>query len=152
MTWQVRIKGPRHLAASGLGRSDGTVDPGPLRDAIHPPVDGDRQEVLKVGEVRDGEESYLDGEELGELYLLLLLDDAGPSPVDVDRQEVLEDGEVYDQDESYQDDEDLEGFATSFLLFDGPSAGSFHLLGVIFSRLLDVIELPPTFAHLRRAK
>ena len=50
-------------------------------------------------------ESYLDGEELGELYLLLLLDDAGPSPVDVDRQEVLEDGEVYDQDESYQDDE-----------------------------------------------
>ena len=111
MTWQVRIKGPRHLAASGLGRSDGTVDPGPLRDAIHPPVDGDRQEVLKVGEVRDGEESYLDGEELGELYLLLLLDDAGPSPVDVDRQEVLEDGEVYDQDESYQGDEDLDSFA-----------------------------------------
>ena len=110
MTWQVRIKGPRHLAASGLGRSDGTVDPGPLRDAIHPPVDGDRQEVLKVGEVRDGEESYLDGEELGELYLLLLLDDAGPSPVDVDRQEVLEDGEVYDQDESYQGDEDLDSF------------------------------------------
>ena len=87
------------------------MDPGPLRDAIHPPVVGDRQEVLKVGEVRDGEESYLDGEELGELYLLLLLDDAGPSPVDVDHQEVLEDGEVYDQDESYQDDEDLVNFA-----------------------------------------
>ena len=83
---------------------------------------------------------------MGELYLLLLLDDAGPSPVDVDRQEVLEDGEVYDQDESYQDDEDLEGFATSFLLFDGPSSGSVRLLGVIFSRLLDVIELPPTSA------
>ena len=70
-----------------------------------------RQEVLKDGEAHDGQESCLDGEGLGELYLLLLLDDAGPSPVDVDRQEVLEDGEVYDQDESYQGDEDLDSFA-----------------------------------------
>ena len=118
-----------------------------LMSPVLPPVDVGRQEVLKDGEVHGGQESCLDGEGLGELYLLLLLlDVAGPSPVDVDRQEVLEDGEVYDQDESYQDDEDLEGFATSFLLFDGPSAGSVRLLGVIFSRLLDVIELPPTFA------
>jgi hypothetical protein len=106
VTWQVRIKGPRHLAASGLGRSDGTVDPGPLRDAILPPVDVGRQEVLEDGEAHDGEESCLDGEGLEELYLLLLLPDvAGPSPVDVDRQEVLEDGEVFDQDRSYHDDE-----------------------------------------------
>ena len=88
------------------------MDPGPLRDAIHPPVDVDRQEVLENGEVHGGEESFQDGEELGEC--------ASPppssmtsvlSPVEVDRQEVLEDGEVYDEDESYQDDEDLESFA-----------------------------------------
>ena len=73
-------------------------------DASHPsPVNVDRQEVLRDGEVHGGQESCLDGEGLGELYLLLLLDVAGPSPVDVDRQEVLEDGEVFDQDRSFQD-------------------------------------------------
>ena len=76
-----------------------------MTPSILPPVDVDRQEVLMDGEVHGRQESRLDGEGLGELYLLLLLDDAGPSPVDVDRQEVLEDGEVFDQDRSYQDDE-----------------------------------------------
>ena len=44
-------------------RPDGTMDPGPSRDAIHPPVDVGRQEVLEDGEAHDGEESCLDGEE-----------------------------------------------------------------------------------------
>ena len=85
------------------------MDPGPLRDAILPPVDVGRQEVLEDGEAHDGEESCLDGEEF-EDYASPSSSSLTPSilpPVDVDRQEVLKDGEVHDGEESYLDGEEL---------------------------------------------
>ena len=42
------------------------MDPGPSRDAILPPVEQNRQEVLEDGEWLDGEGSGQDGEELGD--------------------------------------------------------------------------------------
>lgn len=101
------------------------MDPGPLRDAILPPIDVGRQEVLEDGEAHDGEESCLDGEEF-EDYASPSSSSMTPSilpPVDVDRQEVLMDGEVHGRQESCLDGEGLGELYLLLLLLDvaGPS-------------------------------
>ena len=105
MTWEVRIKGPSHLAASGFAGPTGPWILVLSETPSIPPSTWTVRRSSRTGRYMTERGHTWMARSWGSYISFLLLDDAGPSPVDVDRQEVLEDGEVFDQDRSYQDDE-----------------------------------------------